>query len=251
MKCLYNFTFLPDSSNPKNIGKDLMVLEIGKKSSLFYSYYHHLGDSLFNDDSKKGVLDNSKDDGGKYYTSFIAYNIATNFPANQITFTDRLSLIYNYKYSEPLISQDWEIMPDTAIISNVKCQKAVTVFRGRKYVAWFSKDIPITYGPWKFFGLPGLIVKISDTKNNFVYELLKIESVKSVTPMSIFRSSTMFNDNKYVETSRKEFLELKKLSFEDPIGFFEANSGSFEIKVDMSPEERKAKSRPYNPMELE
>lgn len=251
IKCIYNFTFHSDTSNFKTIIKDLMVLEIGKKSSLFYSYYRRIGDSLFENDCQKGLLDNSKDDGAKYYISAIASYIGQNFPTGQITVTDKATLLYNYKYVETLKPQDWKIFDETATISNLKCQKASTFFRGRKYEAWFSIDVPIIYGPYKFSGLPGLIVRITDTKNNFLYELLKIEYGSSDVPMKICQVFTTFSDNKFIETTRKEFNELKKLSFEDPIGFLEVNSGIYEMKIDMTPQERRAKSRPYNPIELE
>ena len=56
-----------------------------------------------------------------------------------------------------------------------KCQRATCRWRGRDYVAWFAPDIPIRRGPWKFGGLPGLIMKIHDVDSLYVFEAVAIE----------------------------------------------------------------------------
>ncbi len=55
-------------------------------------------------------------------------------------------------------------------ILNYQCHKAETTFRGRSYTAWFTIDIPINEGPWKLYGLPGLILKLEDNDLLFSYE---------------------------------------------------------------------------------
>ena len=55
---------------------------------------------------------------------------------------------------------DWDLHPETKKIGNFDCQKATIKFRGRDYTAWFTKQIPVKYGPWKFQGLPGLILEV-------------------------------------------------------------------------------------------
>lgn len=56
----------------------------------------------------------------------------------------------------------WKLIKETKRIGNFSCQKAETLFRGRKYTAWYTRAIPIPYGPWKFHGLPGLILEVYD-----------------------------------------------------------------------------------------
>lgn len=52
-------------------------------------------------------------------------------------------------------TQDWRLTNESKIIMNLSCHKAITEFRGRKYVAWYTPDIPVGYGPRNFYGLPG------------------------------------------------------------------------------------------------
>lgn len=57
---------------------------------------------------------------------------------------------------------DWKLEDKYKTISGYECQKASVTFRGRNYDAWFTTEIPLPYGPWKFGGLPGLILEIYD-----------------------------------------------------------------------------------------
>lgn len=70
---------------------------------------------------------------------------------------------------------DWQINSETKPIRNHDCQKATAHFRGRNYVAWFAKDLPIADGPWKFYGLPGLVMDITDDQNQLKIYVEKIE----------------------------------------------------------------------------
>ncbi|MEO1518761.1 MAG: GLPGLI family protein [Bacteroidota bacterium] len=56
----------------------------------------------------------------------------------------------------------WNITEETRKIGRFNCQKATIRFRGRDYIAWFAKDIPVPFGPWKFQGLSGLILDVYD-----------------------------------------------------------------------------------------
>ena len=70
---------------------------------------------------------------------------------------------------------NWEITEDKKIIKNYTCQKAVTYFRGRYYIAWFTTQIPIVAAPWKFNGLPGLLMDIEDINHQVKIYIESIE----------------------------------------------------------------------------
>ena len=78
---------------------------------------------------------------------------------------------------------EWAISSDTASFLDYHCQKATLKFRGRNYEAWFTPQIPVNDGPWKFFGLPGLILKVKDTENQFDLECIGLENLS--TPYTI------------------------------------------------------------------
>jgi GLPGLI family protein len=68
----------------------------------------------------------------------------------------------------------WEIQNEFKKINIYNCQRAKGKFRGRDYFVWFTSDIPISLGPWKLNGLPGLILEASDSKNMFHFYADKI-----------------------------------------------------------------------------
>jgi GLPGLI family protein len=73
----------------------------------------------------------------------------------------------------------WEIKNEFKKINIYNCQKAVGKFRGREYFAWFTLDIPVSLGPWKLNGLPGLILEANDSKNMFHFQAVKISFYKN------------------------------------------------------------------------
>jgi len=86
------------------------------------------------------------------------------------------NIMFNIYYiSDSLNNFKWHITTEHKQISNYNCTKATLNFRGRDYTAWFAEAIPLPFGPWKFCGLPGLIIKIFDQDEKFVYELSGID----------------------------------------------------------------------------
>lgn len=69
------------------------------------------------------------------------------------------------------VSFEWKLIPkEKKEILGLMCLSAETTFRGRDYTVWYSPEIPIPSGPWKFYGLPGLILKADskDKKISFI-----------------------------------------------------------------------------------
>lgn len=95
-------------------------------------------------------------------TGFIYRRMSTfvckNHPQGKMTVTDGLSL-QDYIYEDELNAQNWQFVDSTKTILDYPCQMATCDFRGRQWTAWFAPDIPISDGPWKFGGLPGLIME--------------------------------------------------------------------------------------------
>ena len=61
---------------------------------------------------------------------------------------------------------DWKLTQNKKIVLGYECQEAIAEFRGRKYTAYFTPEIPVQNGPWKFHGLPGLILEAFVNKND-------------------------------------------------------------------------------------
>ena len=82
---------------------------------------------------------------------------------------------------ENIAPQEWSILDDTCQIQGYLCNKATTLFRGRVYEAWFSFDLPVDDGPWKLYGLPGLILKVVDSEQPIGFECIDLAGLKGAS----------------------------------------------------------------------
>jgi len=73
---------------------------------------------------------------------------------------------------------NWKIEKDTLNIAGIHCEKATARFKGRNWIAWFDSELPLTSGPWKLNGLPGLIVEAYDDKKEVQFKFAGMENVK-------------------------------------------------------------------------
>ncbi|MBR8728693.1 hypothetical protein IX312_002035 [Porphyromonas levii] len=80
-----------------------------------------------------------------------------------------------YVYNDVLHPQVWEIRDSLRIIHGYECHLATADFRGRRWYAWFTPEIPIDNGPWKLGGLPGFILEAYDQNKHYYYTLLGFE----------------------------------------------------------------------------
>lgn len=166
---------------------DLQCLEVGKTRNKYYSYYVWESDSLitaYKRDNHSGTFPSRlapRGRGGRGYWSEMQFHTWYIRDGKVRTYTREPNRKYNGYYDEPYADMQWKLCGDTMHISGYHCQKATTRYHGRDFVAWFSTEVPLRYGPWKFGGLPGLIVKAHDVDCLYTFELVKLEQTR--TPM--------------------------------------------------------------------
>lgn len=85
-----------------------------------------------------------------------------------------------YWVSDSLWPMEWNIREEKKQIGELACQLASCRFRGRNYQAWFAPEIPVSAGPWKMGGLPGLIVEMEDDQQHMVVRLERITATDQV-----------------------------------------------------------------------
>lgn len=202
-KCIYSLSYQSDSTNAADVRKENMLLAIGNNCSRFISENHIKLDSIIYDMDKRGVPPvMALADISKFPKTNFKYQVFKNYPEGKLTFFDRI-IKTEYKYEEVLNSLNWEIFSDTTSFAGMKCQKASTNYAGRNYIAWFTNEIPVSDGPYIFHGLPGLIVKIGDTKSHYVYELKSISKVNN-------EEDIYFPTDKTIDISRDGLLKANE-----------------------------------------
>ena len=206
LKCQYDYTYVVDTLYGKT-AKDWLVLQIGKNMSKCYSYYSMQVDSIFASPDRDVILRQQINAaiGSKTewpHKRMKAY-VYKNYPQGKMTITDGL-LMQDYIYEDTLYAQNWVIQDSSKLILGHECQKAVCQYRGHCWTAWFAMDIPITDGPWKLCGLPGLIMEATSEDNSHAFKLLGMEKV-SKEP--IVFSKTYVGNNKFEKTTFEKFLK--------------------------------------------
>lgn len=141
-----------------------------------------------------------RDEMGKFSRGFFHFYVYKDYNKEMITVVDQIS-VASFYYDDELKPQEWTVLDDTMTILGYPCQKAICSFRGRDWEAWFTPDIPISEGPWKFYGLPGLIAKLEDTESHYCFEMIGFEKVNEPIHTYI--------DYYFRKMDRLSFLKLK------------------------------------------
>ena len=139
--------------------------------------------------------------------------IFKDFIKNELKLADRIDFKL-YFVEDTLASMKWQLSNETMTILKYKCTRATTNFRGRNYTAWFTDQLPMQNGPWKFSGLPGLIVKVSDDEKNYTYELEGVDfkaefDTKTVSVPESYKDDSPIAQKEFISLYQKKVNELE------------------------------------------
>ena len=227
MKCLYRYVYTFDTLK-NELRDDLLILQIGKEVSKCYSYYTFQFDSLQRTPDGAKVWSElfrraTEKDG--IYGDFPHVRMSTyvykNYPTGQMTITDRISS-QDYRYVDSLHTQTWTMGDSTREVLGYMCQQATADFRGRRWTAWFATDIPVSDGPWKLGGLPGLILEAYDEGQQHVFTAVGLERVKD--ELIIFNRPFRGN-HRFEQTNRLDFLRMERRFLMDSNSFIQMETG--------------------------
>ena len=131
---------------------------------------------------------------------------------------------------------EWEIIEnDSKSLLGYKCTKAVTQFRGRVYEAYFSPDLLTNFGPWKFSGLPGLILSIKSIDGYFSIIATSISIKNNLDIINPFKGLETISLEQFVSDTEKLWLKNLKAISSNSSG--KDDGGTYTIKFDDSIED--------------
>ena len=180
---------------------DTMALDVGETWSVYYDMHKSRRDSISKADFKNnpprsfslsrdqndlqerlntkreiiGTIDESKGETMKIFK---------NRQNGEFSIFDKgplegFSTFTYLKITEKVPPQNWEITEDTLTLLGYPCHKATTDFRGRSHTVWFTLDIPVNDGPWKLYGLPGMILKVEVTNGVFNFQAIGLQELNN------------------------------------------------------------------------
>ena len=204
---VYQVTMKSDSMDKANATIETARLDISPEKSLFYGEGRIKRDSVM---QRMRETRNFDRNAMQNLRSSIDYIVEKDLIKNITYFKTRLGRD-QYTYEEDR-KMDWKILPETVKIGEYEAQKAETTFAGRKWYAWFTQDIPFQDGPYKFKGLPGLIIKVEDAKGDYSFDL---QQSKKITEFPNFDN----RGGNPIKVKRADFEKQEKLYRKDPVSF--------------------------------
>jgi len=214
-----DFTYLMKGkiykSTPNYTHEELFSLQVTKDQAFFISEKSLKFDSIFQSEFQKAIRGGTTGinfRGKSFPKSKFKYAIIQS--NKNIQFFENVGMTL-LSYTEPMI-YNWKLINESKIINSFNCKKAELSYKGRNWTAWYSTEIPLSYGPYKFSGLPGLIIKISDQSGDYDFEL-----VKSVSSNKLQGKFPTINKRRYEgakETTAAGLQKAKKNFNENLIG---------------------------------
>lgn len=218
-RILYKLRFVVDTSLRRDVST-VMVCDIGEKYQSYFSLAMKFSNTVF---TKVQAEADSK---GKFVGISVQYpytekereleefagdagSINSEIWLDFVnrTLTERAADYANdnlaYEYEEPMPILDWDVSTEEQQLCGYVCLKATCRFRGRNWTVWFTPEIPFPSGPWKLYGLPGLILKAEDSQNHYVWECCGIEQISR--PMSFYVIPTRKRTRKQFNTWMTRF----------------------------------------------
>lgn len=221
----YKLLYHPDSTNLNRILEESFRLIVKEnKISYFASENFFKKDSLENlvKQSKLSSTELMSNPKLRFKTKFPQFIIKDYLQKTVITH-EIIHSSFPWKY---LVQADytWTLTADRDTLSGYPCIKATTNYAGRNYEAWFTTEIPISDGPYIFNGLPGLIVKLNDSQNHYIFILEQFSKYTgNITELPAYRKQQPVLLTHHQAFQKRE--EVRK----DPVTAFSNMTGtSFE-----------------------
>lgn len=198
MRANYAYAFVRDTADgytERGIG----TLEIGRTYTKYYNRLFFESDSMVRSGyvkSHSDVLSGANVDPVTLMEVFIH-----NLKEKKWNCTGRI-VTQDFMYQDNTEDMVWHVSDSVSVISGYNAVMATCVFRGRHYTAWFTPEIPVSAGPWKFSGLPGLILSVTDSEGYFEFCFNGIYSTTGYICLT---------DYLYLKTKREKYMEAKTL----------------------------------------
>lgn len=235
---VYDYSCCIDTTGSleENFINENMLLQIGTDGlSKFSSYKNLTIDSLIMRSTSEQLIQAAQSgrlNNGDFMT------IYKNYPAGKLTHTEKICQDW-FRYDEDMPEIEWELTDTTINILGYECQGAKCNFRGREWLAFFAEEIPIAEGPWKLHGLPGLIMKASDSTGAYSFECVGIKS-KADRPITIYQ--VLFN-----KVKREDYYDAKHRYEINPYSYAETTAG---IHITVTDTSGNPTPDAYDPIEL-
>ena len=107
-------------------------------------------------------------------------------------------------YEEPKPAIAWKITERDTTVCGYTCLQARGRVYGREWTVWFAPEIPLSYGPYIFGGLPGLILDAEDADGLFHFTAVGLEQNPGGATVALEGAE------KAIRCSRSKYLKIRE-----------------------------------------
>ena len=152
-----------------------------------------------------------------------SYYVVKSATDNKLYYYDKVGT-ERFCYEEDTPQLNWVVGDSTKTILGYECFFASVDYHGRKWIAWFTPEIPVAAGPWKLQGVPGLILEATtvDGLYSFIADGIQ-QTEKIITPIYLI--------NEYEKTDRIKLLKAKRGFMDNPVGAINAQFGGSGVSI--------------------
>lgn len=184
------------------------ILQIGASQAKFQDYTAFQSDSVKQAQPDNAELQKEYDIQVLKNPNYFDQTVYQNLPQGKMTLLSVITPDY-YVYAEDLNAISWTWTEDTDTVCGYPCRKATGTYGGRTWTAWYATDIPVSFGPWKLAGLPGLILEAYDSENIHRFSAISFRKAKSaIRPLEADNALTI---------TRDKFVKAKNHFEQDPM----------------------------------
>jgi len=222
--CTFSYAQKPEGTiryiKTENIGKKMAFMDYLSKPAIdgyTYEYVHVYGNknesttySILSFNATKTRYEDSEENFVDYNYRKTDFTIIRDFSLHTIHDIIELSG-KTYIIEDSLQAPNWKILNEMKEIAGHICMNASynDTIKKQKIVGWYALDIPISGGPERFFGLPGLLLEVDVNDGAMVIRADKIELKKLTTELDFPKKA------KGKKISEKGYIALLKKKIDE------------------------------------
>jgi GLPGLI family protein len=176
---------------------------------IYSNLYFTPSETAFQDSEEKAEVSGENSYSWRKDAYFIKRNFATNKESDVIQILGKIYII-----EDTLQAPNWKILNNLKEIAGHQCMNAFwqDTVKNQKVSAWFALDMPISGGPERFFGLPGMILEVDINDGGMLLTADRIESKKLTTELNPSKKykGSLINEAGYLTILKKHMVEKRK-----------------------------------------
>ena len=215
-KIVYRIVYNADVKDHKEskMYHETAYLDIGDTVSYFYGLQlKNYFEAMNSVGQTSGIIGSNPGWGALPSLSFYLYR---NYPSKgKSTYCHFIHEPRIFYYEEDIPQIDWQLVSGDTTLLGYQCQKATCKFRGRDWTVYYTMDIPISEGPWKLCGLPGLVLYARESLGEYTFSCAGIEKP----------------ENAYIEVNKKLWTKVGQKEMEEQLIKFYDDIGDWVLRA--------------------